>query len=66
MSVSDKLEAQFIGGDYDGKTILIDKAHQNLTLFMEWGSESGKSERQEIATYKLISSGHPLKYELVS
>jgi hypothetical protein len=64
MSKSNKLEAFFKGGDYDGKTTWLDKAYPTLIHLAEWKTQSGELLRSEKAKYKLVTKGPPLRYEL--
>jgi hypothetical protein len=64
MSQTNKLEAVFKGGDYDGKTTWLEKAHPTLIHLSEWKTQSGEVLQAEKAKYKLVSRGPPLGYEL--
>ena len=64
MSQSNKLEAVFKGGDYDGKTTWLDNAYHTLIHLSEWKTQSGEVLQAKKAKYKLVSKGPPLRYEL--
>jgi hypothetical protein len=59
----EKIKAVLRGGEYDGKIVYLPKPFPVLKHIVEWGSNPG--DRVEGASYKLVSTGPPLQYEIV-
>ncbi|MEO5802805.1 MAG: hypothetical protein ABIR24_04690 [Verrucomicrobiota bacterium] len=58
-----KLEAVFIGGDRDGKTILVDHPHKALSSVVQHMLKTGEFVEVCRFDYKLVSNGPPLRYQ---
>lgn len=59
------LEAVFSGGDVNGKTIWVEKPFPIFDLVQETRLPTGETICTVTMTYKLVSDGPPLRYELM-
>ena len=66
MKMEMKLNAVLAGGDRDGEKITVAAPHKFLESVQELKLQSGEVIKETKTTYRLVSTGEPLRYEAES